>query len=129
MQHFAYNGAMKILVIEDDREAEVGPDLEHGAAAPAVAAVDDVVVRAVELAAQRPLERLDLGADVVVVGRHPQDPHGALTLDVGLVGVPDDQQIDRVLRRQRADHVAELDAGAAGAGHGAEAGDEHARHG
>jgi hypothetical protein len=91
--------------------------------------VDHVVVGALELAAQRPLEGLDLGAEVGVVGGHPEEPAVALALDVGLVAVAHHQEIHGVMVIERTHHVAELHPGAGRARHGAEAGDEDARHG
>ena len=94
--------------IVDDRVAEPGLGLEDGDAAPAVAATDDVVVGAVELPTERALKGLDLVADPAVVGGDPEDADLAGALDVGLIALADDQEIDGVGRRQRADDVAEL---------------------
>ncbi len=82
----------------DHGVAKPWPRLEHDHAAPAVATVDDVVVGAVELPSERPLERVDLGGRGIVVRGHPQDPDLALALDVRLIPGLHDQQIDRVGR-------------------------------
>lgn len=90
--------------------------------------MDDVVVGALELPAERALEGLDLRAQVGVVGRHPQEPAVALALDVGLVAVAHHQEVDGVAGGERAHDVAELDAGAGRPGDRAEAGDEDPGH-
>jgi len=90
--------------------------------------VHDVVVGALELAAQRALEGLHLGREIRVVRRHAKEAAVALALDVRLIAVADDEQIDGVPGGERAHDVAQLDAGACGSGDRTEAGDQDARH-
>jgi formate-dependent phosphoribosylglycinamide formyltransferase (GAR transformylase) len=90
--------------------------------------VHDVVVGAIELALERALERLDLGAQVRFVRRYAQHAHRALALDIGLLALAHHEQIDAVQRRERPDHVPQLDTRAAWTRHRAEPGEQHAGH-
>ena len=89
----------------------------------------DIVVGAIELALERALERLDLRPQVGLVGRHAQHPHRSLALDVRLVTFTHHQEIDGVERRQRADHVAELDPRAPWPRHRTKSRQQHPGHG
>ena len=113
----------------DHGVAEPGPRLEHRDPAPAIATVHDVVVGPVELPLERALKRLDLRPQIGLVGRHPQHADRPLPLDVGLLALAHHQQIDGVHRRQRPDHVPELDPGPARPWHRGEPGQQHAGHG
>ena len=73
--------------------------------------MDDVVVGAIELTLERALERLDLRPQVGLGRGHAEHADRALALHVRLLALTHDQQIDRVERRQRTDHVAELNSG------------------
>src|SRR5262249_54710357 len=115
--------------VEHDGVAEAVARLEHRQRAPAVAAVDDVVVGALELAAQRALEAEDLAAQIGIRRRYPQEAALPLPFDVGLITLAAHQQIDDVIRRQRADDVSQLHPGPRRRGDRAEAGDEDAGHG
>jgi hypothetical protein len=90
--------------------------------------VHDVVVGALELAAQRALERLDLGLEIGLGRWYPEHANRALALDVTLITFAHDQKVDRARRRQRTDDVSQLDTGSARPRHRAETGQQDAGH-
>jgi hypothetical protein len=90
--------------------------------------MDDVVVGPLELAAQRAAEGVDARADRPVRHRDAQESRSGEALDVRLIAAPDDQDVDRVMAREGANDVAELDADPVGTGGCTEAGNQDARH-
>jgi hypothetical protein len=109
-------GHRRASYVEDRRETESLAHFQHRNTAPAVAKVNDVVIRSLELPSESALERPHSTRETSFRRRHAQKASAPQTLYIGLVASAQDQNVDQVLPSQRMSHVPQLDAGSIAAG-------------
>jgi len=91
--------------------------------------MNDIVIRAIELASKCTPVGLDVQSNIVVVQWNTQNACTSLALDIGLPLRPRTQDVDGVIRRQRTHDVAHLHTRTGRSGYGTKAAYQNARHG